>query len=177
MICFLLCNGVQAFAGVYALVEFGLFPGVQTSDVDTSVTGLRFGVACSNRKMYGLDVSLFGITKDSFAGIGVGLANINHQNQYGITAGVFTFTKKDLWGLSLGALTITGDLYGIQAGILNYVDNQAAGIQIGIVNICTNDIGLLQIGFINGVDAGFMPMPQFLEISLNKKRVVGNTVL
>lgn len=84
-----------------------------------------------------------------------GMVNLGYgqvENIAILDAGIANNVTGTMYGVQAGALNFAGNAYGVQAGVFNSAD-VTAGLQIGVLNF-TGDLHGVQIGVLNFSSSG-----------------------
>ena len=131
-------------------IQLALYEPVQLVSADQSITGLRINL------IYGINQNV--------TGIDLGLVNKVRGNMKGYQSGIVNLVDGDFSGLQDGWVNcVKGKSVGVQAGLYNYSE-KFSELQFGVWNT-TGDLHGLQIGLLNfnksGKPMGFLPIVNF----------------
>lgn len=131
--------------------QFAFWYPWQVYDKDTSISYFRYNMLYGyNKNVKGVDLGLANMASGDVVGVQLGAVNMVGGNFTGWQSSFANFTD--------------GDFLGLQSGIYNSTKGKCTGAQIGVVNV-TGSLYGLQIGLLNFNQSGkpmpFLPVVNF----------------
>ena len=135
-------------------VMVSLVTPVQAPDRQCDVEGFRLSLIYGEcGKFTGLEIGIVDNTRDDFAGLSIGGANLVGERMLGGQVGLVNWTAgaADTWerrsiGAQVGILNYAKSFCGLQDGVVNISEDYFAGLETGLLN-CANDLHGVQCGY------------------------------
>jgi hypothetical protein len=157
-------------------INTGCLKGMQVNAfnwVNESVDAFQIGALANVAldDVAAFQIGTFNIVRGDFAGLQLGLANIqdefagfqiggllnwNSADSFGVQFGAGNANIENFTGFSCGAVNWASEMTGFQLGVVN-VAERATGLQIGVYN-AVEDMDGVQLGFVNLICEGPLPV-------------------
>jgi hypothetical protein len=132
-------------------VGVALWNPVQTSSERQAIHGFRLNLPYgANREVKGVDFGVASYTQRDLYGAQFGLGGVVGGDFRGLQWNpVLSITHGTMLGIQEGIYSSSGQLYGMQAGIVTRVGERAEGLRIGAVNLSSGYSAGATFGIVN----------------------------